>query len=83
MQGKLHSHTPHSFQQFVRICSKDPTLMPTYYEPNKNQMPSKTREKVKSPSPPFIACFCLTFKTQHQIGHMFHSHQKKNLIEIP
>ncbi len=32
----MHSHAPHNFQQPARICNRDPTLMPTYYEFDKN-----------------------------------------------
>jgi hypothetical protein len=45
MQGGMHSHAPHNFQ-LVTISSKDPTLMPTYYEPDKNEILSKTIKKV-------------------------------------
>ncbi len=45
-QGGFHSHSPHTSQQPTRICSKDPTLMLTCYEPDNNQMLSKTTKKV-------------------------------------
>jgi hypothetical protein len=54
MQGGLHSHAPHNFQQQTKIYNRDPTLMLTYYEPSKNQMFSKF---VKSPSPPLTTFF--------------------------
>jgi hypothetical protein len=41
MQGKLHSHAPHNFQQHAKVCNRDPTLMLRYFEPGKNQMFSK------------------------------------------
>jgi len=43
----------------------------------------KTIENIWSPSPSPIACFCSTFGAQHQIGHMFDSHQQRDLVEIP
>ncbi len=42
---QMHSHAPHNYQQLVRICNRDPTLMATYYEPDKNQIFSKTIKK--------------------------------------
>jgi hypothetical protein len=45
MQGGLHSHAPHYFQQHAKICNGDSTLMLAYYEPGNNQMFSKIVEK--------------------------------------
>jgi hypothetical protein len=79
----LHLHNHHNFEQPARICSRDPTLMSTYYELGNNQMLSKITKKHWSPAPLPTTCFCLKCGAYYQTDHKFHSYQQGYVIEIP